>query len=318
MSERSVWLETALLAVLAAFLYQSALLVFVFLVPLAVLAKRHGSEMLGYGCVFAAGIIVVSRGLGLARAEAEWDLAILLLELAPPAAFLAGMYLLETRRIVGMRRLYRLIQAVMIAGALSVPVIMVTSSSSIAMDVLRGQLELLHRAFGGEGEGGSFGRFATVDALMRAVFDMLLSTYLFAYSAVLAANWYLGQLIGARSGGSRAFRLRDYRVPEVFIWVLVAAALAALLGLAGNLGVFEHLSWNALFIVLFLYGGQGLGILWSLLDQYTVPQGFRIGIGAILAVLLVVPGANFLVLFGLPGLGVAETWVHFRSGERSS
>lgn len=103
----------------------------------------------------------------------------------------------------------------------------------------------------------------------------------------------------------------------MFVWALVAALAGALLSLVGNVGVFEHLAWNGVFIVLFLYGVQGIGIIWSLLDRWEVARGIRIGVGAALAFLLIVPGANLLVVLGVPGLGVAETWIHFRTGERS-
>jgi hypothetical protein len=152
---------------------------------------------------------------------------------------------------------------------------------------------------------------------MTAVFDLLLSTFLFAYSLVLAGSWYLGQLIAAKTMGTEPFRLRAFRLPDVAIWALVAAGGAAVLSFAGNLGVFEHLAWNALFVSLLLYAAQGLGILWSLLDRYDVARGIRIGIGFALVILLVTPGANVLVLLGLPGLGVAETWIDFRRFERS-
>jgi len=87
-----------------------------------------------------------------------------------------------------------------------------------------------------------------------------------------------------------------------------------LFSLGTDLGAFEHLAWNALFIVLLLYAAQGLGIIWSLLDRYEVARGIRIGVAAALLILSVIPGANILVFLGLPGLGVAETWIHFRTG----
>jgi hypothetical protein len=318
MEARNVWIEAAALSVLAAFLYQSAVLVFVFLVPLAVLGYRRGADWLGMAAIVTGAIILATRITSLIRLGVEWDLAILLMEMLPPVAFLGGLYLLETRLLVGVRRVYRLLQAVLITGAVSVPVILIVSRSSIAMEALRGQFELLQSMLGPpDADPAELGSLSTVDGLMQAVLDLLLSTYLFAYTIVLAGSWYLGQLIGARTRGERPRRLRDYHLPEVFVWLLVGAAGAALLSLVGNLGVIEHLSWNALFIALFLYGGQGLGILWSLLDRWEVARGIRIGVGAALAVLLFLPGANLLVMLGLPGLGVAETWIHFRSGERS-
>jgi hypothetical protein len=318
MNARDVWIEAAALSVLSAFLYQSAVLVFVFLVPLAVLGRRRGADWLGIAALVTGGVVLATRITSLIRLDIEWDLAILLMEMLPPAAFLGGLYLLETRLLVGVRRVYRLIQAVLITGAVSVPVILIVSSSSIAMEALQRQFELLHSMFTGpEADPARLGRFATPEGMMAAVLDLLLSTYLFAYSIVLAGNWYVGQLIGARTRGERGFRMRDFRLPEIFVWALVLISAAALVSMVGNVGVFEHLSWNALFIVLFLYGAQGLGILWSLLDRYDISRGIRIGVGAALAILLLVPGANLLVMLGLPGLGVAETWIHFRTGERS-
>jgi hypothetical protein len=318
MSARDVWIEAAGLSILAAFLYQSALLVFVFLVPLEVLGRRRGADWMGMGCLATGLVILVARITSLVRLGAQWDAALLLLEMLPPAAFLAGLYLLETRLIVGVRRLYRLIQAVLIAGAASVPVIIFVSSSEPAMQALRGQFELLHNMFGGgSADASQLGRFATVDGLMQAVLDLLLSTYLFAYVLVLATNWYLGQLIGARTLRTEAFRLRDFRLPDVFVWALVGASGVAVVSIVGNLGVFEHLGWNALFSVLLLYGAQGLGILWVLLDRYEVARGIRIALAVALGLLLVTPGANLVVMLGLPGLGVAETWIRFRPVERS-
>jgi hypothetical protein len=270
------------------------------------------------GCLATGLVILVARIASLIRLGAQWDIALLLMEMLPPAAFLAGLYLLETRLIVGVRRLYRLIQAVLIAGAASVPVIIFVSSSEPAMQALRGQFELLHNMFGGgSADASQLGRFATVDGLMQAVLDLLLSTYLFAYVLVLAANWYLGQLIAARTLRTEAFRLRDFRLPDVFVWALVGASGVAVVSIVGNLGVFEHLGWNALFSVLLLYGAQGLGILWVLLDRYEVARGIRIALGVALGRLLLTPGANLLVMLGLPGLGVAETWIRFRPVERS-
>ncbi|MFP4373715.1 MAG: DUF2232 domain-containing protein [Spirochaetaceae bacterium] len=318
MNARDVWIEAAVLSVVSAFLYQSALFVFVFLVPLAALGRRRGADWLGTAALVTGGVVAATRVTGLIRLDIEWDFAILLMEVLPPAAFLGGLYLLETRLLYGVRRLYRLIQAILIVGAVSVPVILTVSSSSVAMDTLRQQFELLHTMLtGGETDPARLGRFATVGAMMEAVLDLLLSTYLFAYTVVLAGNWYLGQLIGARTQGEEGFRIRDFRLPDIFVWVLVAASGAALVGLVGNAGVFEHLAWNALFVALFLYGVQGLGIVWSLLDRFEVARGIRVGVGAALAILLLVPGANMLVMLGLPGLGVAETWIHFRSTERS-
>ncbi|MFO8063406.1 MAG: DUF2232 domain-containing protein, partial [Spirochaetia bacterium] len=113
--------------------------------------------------------------------------------------------------------------------------------------------------------------------------------------------------------GVQPFRLRSFHLPETFIWAMVGASGGALLSLGTNLGVFEHLVWNALFILLLLYAAQGLGIIWSLLDRYEVTRGIRIAVAAALLILLAIPGANILVFLGVPGLGLAETWIHFRT-----
>ena len=305
MEARKVWAEAIGLSALAAFLYQSALLVFVFLVPLEVLSRRRGADWLGMASVLTGLVILVSRIVGLVRLGVDWDASILLMEMFAPVTFLGGLYLLETRLIVGVRRLYRLVQAIMVVGAVSVPIIMLISSSDIAMQALRGQFEVLHDMFAGDAAGSpELGRFATVDGLMDAVITLLLSTYLFAYALVLSANWYLGRLIAAKMLGVEPYRLRRFYLPEPFIWAMVAASAGALLSVVAELGVFEHVAWNALFIVLLLYAAQGLGIMWSLLDRYEIAQAIRIGIAAGLVILLAIPGVNMLVFLGLPGLGL--------------
>jgi hypothetical protein len=113
-------------------------------------------------------------------------------------------------------------------------------------------------------------------------------------------------------------RVVDFRLPDTYIWPLIASLATILIGLMVPLGALELAAWNLAAIVLFLYGLSGIGVLQFFLRKFRVPRGMRLLLAFLLGVLLLSPRANLAVIILIPGLGVSEIWLRYRTRERSN
>ena len=100
------------------------------------------------------------------------------------------------------------------------------------------------------------------------------------------------------------------------IWPLLIPWALILLDLRIDLGILRYIAWNAGLIMLFSFGMQGVGILQTILDGKEVSRGIRTAITVLMILVLFLPGVNFIVLIGLPGLGISELWIHYRRVEK--
>ncbi|MEW5816027.1 MAG: DUF2232 domain-containing protein, partial [Spirochaetota bacterium] len=129
---------------------------------------------------------------------------------------------------------------------------------------------------------------------------------------ILSGNWWLGTSIGRRLKGEQAFEITRFSLPDFFIWPLLVSWAGILLDLFKNIGILGYVFWNAGFISLFLFGLQGLGIIRFLFGKHKVARGLRLISGIVLAVFILWPGLNIIVMIGIPGLGVSELWIKYR------
>jgi hypothetical protein len=113
-------------------------------------------------------------------------------------------------------------------------------------------------------------------------------------------------------------RVLDFRLPDTYIWPLIGSLAVVLIGLMTPLGVLDLVAWNLAAIVLFLYGVSGIGVLQFFLRKFRVPRGMRVLLAIMLGVLLLSPRANLAVIILVPGLGVSEIWLRYRTRERSN
>jgi len=90
-------------------------------------------------------------------------------------------------------------------------------------------------------------------------------------------------------------------VPDVCVWVLIAAGLGSFIPLAGV----QVLALNALLLVGLLYTVQGLGIMVFYFQKASVPPLFRS-----LAYLFLV--IQPLLLMGVAAFGLFDLWFDFR------
>ena len=96
------------------------------------------------------------------------------------------------------------------------------------------------------------------------------------------------------------------------VWPLIAALSIVVLDYRVSTGFAGYLAWNILLIMAALYGARGLGILNGLMTAANLPRGLRMLIVFTLVLILMQPGLNYLVLIGVPGLGVSELWINFK------
>lgn len=146
---------------------------------------------------------------------------------------------------------------------------------------------------------------------MAATFDMLRRTIPKIFPAVLAVSglcivWF--NLIGStllwrvtKSDWKPWPEFSDWRLPESTVWAVISAALLLFLP-ADSL---RTSGLNGTIVLFFLYFFQGLAVLATLLQRWTVPSPMKI----LIYILLLIQGYGF---FLLAAVGLADTWMNFK------
>jgi hypothetical protein len=309
MRESGAWFETIGLSLVAVFLYQTALLLLLFLVPGVILIRRRGEVWYGIGALITVAVMGLFRYAQLARVGAEHPVGLALGDIALPVLLLAGVYLMGRRQLWGFTGLYRLGLATLGTGILSIPVLVPLVQSGSFENVLEGQFRLALQALGGTAQVGP----ESVEQFARLGLQLLLGSYLAFYMALVGLNWYIGGHMAARffQNVQGAPRFRRFILPSYVVWVLLVGAVGVFVDMVGGIGALRYVAWNAVLASLVLYGAQGIGIIRFLFDRYNMSQGARIGIGIALIVGLFIPALNLVVLLGIPGLGISELWVRY-------
>ena len=348
--------EAVIAAGISALLYHLGMGFLLFGVPLQVVLVRRGRApflaALGMAFALILAVKLVIQGGGVGPQAAPF----LLLEMFVVLALLGGLVLIQLPdlfpgiQIPPMRRVTRLVLATAAVGVLSIPLIVYLRSNEPfnaglreVFDALAGALQ---RTFGAQGEAppnavGSLGAEAALSAaslsgpaLMQFVGQIFWRGFLFSYMGLLGLTWWLATRLGlrfpVRSGGQSLSkdisggavrpwpRIAEFRLPDTYVWPLIASLAVILLGLFLETGPLGLAAWNAGVILLFLYGISGIGVLQYLLRKLKVPRGMRILLGILLCLLVISPRANLAVFILIPGLGVSEIWLKYRTRERSN
>ncbi len=304
--------EAISLGLLGGLFFQSSLFVFVFLVPIQIVRVRHGQS---FGVLSGAGALAAVSAFKLYQA-ARLDLfethpSLVAADLVVPVLLIGGLLLIDTDLVPLRRRLYRFLVAVGVTGLLGLPFFLHPRTG----DVLRSLVELHLSAAGVLSEGDALVS-AQLDLVLERVTDVVRSTFLLGYCAVLTSNWYMGTVLGMRSRGriDGYPELQRFFLPAEMVWYLVVSLAVALMARVFDAETIGYIAWNVVSVIAFLYALQGVGILWYLMERSGAPPSVRLLAPPVLAILLFVPGLNYIVLLGLPGLGVSETWIQHRSG----
>jgi hypothetical protein len=335
-------IEILIFAAVSTLLYRLGMGPLLFLIPLQVLCVRRGKKCFGAASALSL-FLILFVGLLLARrwtasgpvpSEASLSAAapFLLLDMAVAVLLVGGLALIQLPEmspelpVPRLPRVTRLAIATGIAGVLSAPLILYLQGNEVFTSGVREFIEVRIQAMNSAIRAADSNNLLQgvqpiqVDALLQAIHAILMRSFLFYYFLVLTFSWWLGTLIGARSVGRDPgiTRIADFKLPDHYIWPLIASLGLVLLTLVARIDLLAVLGWNALLILLFLYGVAGLGIIRFLLKKMNVRPGVRWLLIAAIIILAMTPRIGIAILILVPGLGVSEIWLKYRREERSN
>jgi hypothetical protein len=313
------------------------------LVPLQITYVRRGPEAFTWTALLAFGLLLFLRlllaGSALRELSAGVDRDLETVVLAPLPDVIGPMVAIEmvtvgaliggliwlnlySRQHLPWRTTYRILAATgaaTVVGLLTVVTLQGRSGFVESLtDLFANVLDMFRRALSETLEGQApppmEGVFSDPQALLGAFWDYVLAGFGFGYFVNVGAALYLGTSwgIGPGSGRSRP-ALRDFRLPENFVWPLIGSWALVLLNQYVPLGLLKTVAMNAGFICLFLFGMQGLGIIQHLMERNPRRrmQLNRIVIIALVAALFI-PILTVAALVLVPLLGISEIWVNYR------
>ena len=316
-----VWIEIGVFAAVSLGLHLLAPGVFLFLIPLQVLVVRRGSSAFGCAVLLLASLAaLVELAMGGMRATlpaAESYLHNIQLFLS--AALLGGLWLVNEPRVLPYRHLLRIIIVTGAAGLVAIPFIGGLMSdpefSRAMLEYVADQPLLRMNLNASAGLDAPPPNIAAIEQFATMIGEILLRGVLFLYLVYLVTAWWLGSLWGARTVGMQSpiGRLVAFRLEPWCIWAILLSG-AVVLGdaLLGDIGLLSYVGWNVFSVFLFLFALQGIGVLKWLYQRYNVPGPMRVMIGVVLVFMLFRPVLTFVPVFGLPLLGISETWVDFK------
>ncbi len=237
------------------------------------------------------------------------------------------------------RTLWKLLAATVFVGIISLVVILFMMRDERVTEAFRAQIEQVMTMFQPEAVGSESlsaeGELQGIDIDSVVIFvrKTLLRNYLAGYFMVLSAVWLLGRKLGERYSMIQSseyeglsaldtastypphrgrFVVERFSLPDSMIWPLLLSWAGVLADVTVGLGFIGYVVWNIGLITLFLFGIQGFGILRWFLVKRRVTKGVRRLIYLSMVMLFFIPGANFLLVLGVPGLGISEVWIKYR------
>ncbi|MBA7628238.1 hypothetical protein ES703_35714 [subsurface metagenome] len=250
-----------------------------------------------------------------------------LIEIFAVVILLGGLAVinLEITGVPGMGRVLKILSTTAAVGLFCIPLILYfrgSESFSISTKAIFESLsEYLNRSVSQTEGFGLIDRqqLFQADVLLNFTREIFLRSFLFEYFLLLSFSWWAGCHFGARSLGRKAgiTKLIAFKLPDFYIWPLIAGLALILLNFVVNLGTIGYLAWNVSLIFLFLYGLAGIGIIKFLFKKYNLPRGVRFLFITALCIMFLSPGINIAVSVLVPGLGVSEIWIKYRKVERS-
>jgi hypothetical protein len=323
--------EALLFAVSSLVLYFFGVTRFLFLVPLQVASVQRGTAGIAAAGGIAVAALAVIRLAGLLPAPLD-PVGIL-----PPEAevavflLLAGGLTVANLRLGGARALLRLLAGTAAACLVGAPLLAILLSAPAAAAHVDARIAAYAQVIrevtvtGDSVVGTVLEALVVPDMLKSLIRESVLNSVVPSTFAFLAFARWAGSAAGGRAAGLVAaprWRFASFRLGSRWLWPLIASLVlvaADLLGLAervpGDWGAYaSYAAWNAAFLILFLYGLQGLAILRFWLEKRGVARFTWPLAVAIVLMALITPRLNAVVAVALPLFGASENWVRYRSG----
>jgi len=318
--------------------YGSALFAFVYLIPVQNLYGRRGRKagLLGSAlAVLIAAVCQIVRGLVTVQKTAWSGLfagPALLAFALPPCFFLALLALMNLRFWDSKPAPARSFSVSILASLLLIPALAALEGDAGIRAYIEGYLAQLSSALKGpmaEGYDSSVLK-AMLDpkAMLDSTYQVLNSCYAALILAFMAGSWWLGQRMAQKSAvrGSAAAQaaaagpedgpakpLEELRLPEYFVWPLIAS-WAAVLGLVylktGD--PYEAAAWNLALVFTCAYTAQGLGLFSFFLKRWNTPGWVKTCAAIALVLAIATPPFGTALALVFPILGVTEIWIPYR------
>lgn len=320
------WREILAVSLVSIILYQFNML-FLFLIPVQLLHVRRGDRELlaGAGIVFAATVAIALSRIALAGAEALTG-AIIVIEAAVPLLLLGGLAAVNLKWPGRPARYVRSVKLIIVSsaiGLIAAPFLISGMRDNGFEQFVLEQIEAFTVSLNTAAAGDPSMMYSFADllqdteALAALITEILLRTFVFSYFVLIAGSVWVGEFVGSKTMDHVTYPLiRNYRVPERWVWVFLLAWAGILLDVVAGVGGFRYAAWNLGLIMLFLYGIEGVGIVRHWLVARGVSGWIRMALGVGVAIMLFWPGANVLVMIILPGIGVSETWIRYRKSAK--
>jgi hypothetical protein len=318
-------LEVVLFTILAVLFYRTRIGVFLFLVPLQMVASRRGWTALGLGALLFVAINGAIQGVPWLLPGAAREAPILIaVEALVVGVLLGGLVLLNAPLRFLPRTVHRLGAVVVLIGVVSVPVALWLSGSAAfadAMNVQFAAVASLLSEMTGSADVVANSMLSTLlePGRLSAMASMvILRSVAASFAILLAFSWWAGQAFATRTavlmGMPPRFRFAEYRLEGWWLWPLIGSGALVALDLMKGLGTWAYPVWNAALVMLFLYGLQGMAILRFLLEKYRLPR--------LLWVLAIAAGASVfasgasaasvILVLVIPVFGMSENWIRYR------
>jgi hypothetical protein len=319
--------ELSVSILLAVVFSQVGLLIFLFTVPLYTLYYRKGASdfLTSSGTVM---FLVLIMALWKTRSVTDTDLrrALIVIEMMIPVLLMLGLFfVIDIIPVVsGFRRLYRLLLATAAAVIVFLPFYRVLKGNTVFIDAVGNQLNAMAGVLLGEGSASFESEVVKTyfgdEGFLEYLKNFYINSAAAIYFLILLVTNRISELVLFRLSGKLPVKLIDFKVPGLLLWPMLISAVLMIADMFElfQTGLLSPVIWNAGMILLFVYGLQGLAILRSLFIRYRVPPGLRLMAEFFIIMMLVVPGINYIVIIGLPVLGVSETWINLRKSIRST
>ena len=330
-SARGRFLEIFLFTLSSLVLYhvgnQVGIGVVVFLVPLQVVASRRGAPSLLAACGLFLLVFLALRLLPFLGGALPPDI-MTIVETIFVLSLLLGLLIVNLPPLAGWRALFRLLGATALAGLVAIPCAiwlsrsaqfqttmgtLFTEASRMIVSLLSGKQATPDPALSA---------LLSPDAL-RSMSGIVLSRSLLAlYFGLLSFSWWAGQASAARSTwpARPRFRFSGFRLEGFWLWPLIGALALVLADLVlgsrsiggESASTWQYAAWNIGFVLLILYGLQGLAILRFLFEKHGLPRLLWLILVITLAILAASPRSGAFVMVLLPAFGVSENWIRYR------
>lgn len=311
----------AIAGVLAGFLYGSALLSLLFLVPVQVVFGRKGFKE-GVVAAFVALVAAfVAQAVPLFASGAGLRLwSVVALASLPPAVALAGIVVANAPVWKKSAREFSVLAGACLVSLAAIPGVIAIQRDGELLAQLEATLSGILDAFVAQAGGGPEAEAIKAGINVKTFAQTSIMLLECGFSAFIlmwmgGTKWLGNRISGTGSlGRQEAIPLSEYRLPYLLVWPFMTAW-------AGVLGTsYFHVelpwmavAWNLALVLSLLYAVQGLGIASHLMRRWNLPKGLRVSLAMMVALLAVTPPAGPAIAGLVPLLGVTETWIPYRN-----